>query len=109
MRQRYWLVSGVHKLDALTRILEAETFAAVLVFVRTKIATSELAERLAARGYAASALNGDMPQKQREQIIGRLKKCSLDILYPTDVAAHWLDVDRIMHVINYDIPYDTKA
>jgi len=109
IRQRYWLVSGLHKLDALTRILEVEPFDALLLFVRTKIATSELAERLQARGYAAEALNGDMPQKQREQMIERLKQGSLDILVATDVAARGLDVDRISHVVNYDIPYDTEA
>ena len=109
IRQRYWLVSGVHKLDALTRILEVEPFDALLMFVRTKIATTELAQRLEARGYAAAALNGDMPQKQREQMIERLKKGSLDILVATDVAARGLDVERISHVVNYDIPSDTEA
>ncbi len=107
--QRYWLVSNLHKLDALTRILEVEPFDAVLLFVRTKIATTELAERLAARGYAAEALNGDMPQKNREQMVARLKKGGIDILVATDVAARGLDVDRISHVINYDIPYDAEA
>ncbi|MDH3871155.1 MAG: DEAD/DEAH box helicase [Gammaproteobacteria bacterium] len=109
IRQRYWLVSGLHKLDALTRILEVEPFDALLMFVRTKIATAELAERLEARGYAAAALNGDMPQKSREQMVERLKKGSLDILVATDVAARGLDVERISHVVNYDIPYDTEA
>jgi len=109
IRQRYWLVSGLHKLDALTRILEVEPFDALLLFVRTKIATTELAVRLQARGYAAEALNGDMPQKQREQMVERLKLGSLDILVATDVAARGLDVDRISHVVNYDIPYDTEA
>jgi ATP-dependent RNA helicase DeaD len=109
IRQRYWLVSGLHKLDALTRILEVEPFDALLMFVRTKVATTELAERLEARGYAAAALNGDMPQKQREQMIERLKRGSLDILVATDVAARGLDVERISHVVNYDIPYDTEA
>ncbi len=109
IRQRYWLVSGLHKLDALTRILEVEPFDALLMFVRTKTATTELAERLEARGYAAAALNGDMPQKSREQMVERLKKGSLDILVATDVAARGLDVERISHVINYDIPYDSEA
>ncbi len=109
IRQRYWLVSGLHKLDALTRILEVEPFEAMLLFVRTKIATTELSVRLQARGYAAEALNGDMPQKQREQMVERLKQGSLDILVATDVAARGLDVDRISHVVNYDIPYDTEA
>ena len=109
INQRYWLVSQLHKLDALTRILEVEPFDAVLIFVRTKLATTELAQRLGARGYAAEALNGDMPQKNREQMIERLKSGGVDILVATDVAARGLDVDRISHVINYDIPYDTEA
>ena len=109
IRQRYWQVSGYHKLDALTRILEVEPFDAILMFVRTKTATTELAEKLEARGYAAAAMNGDMVQSQREQMIERLKKGTLDILVATDVAARGLDVDRISHVVNYDIPYDTEA
>lgn len=109
IRQRFWMVSGLHKLDALTRILEAETFDAMLVFVRTRTATVEVAEKLTARGFAASAMNGDMPQKQREQMVDKLKRGSLDILVATDVVARGLDVKRISHVINYDIPYDTEA
>ncbi len=109
IRQRYWQVSGMHKLDALTRILEVESFDGVLIFVRTKNATGELAERLEARGYAAAPMNGDMAQKEREKMVGRLKKGSLDILVATDVAARGLDVNRISHVINFDIPYDAEA
>ncbi len=109
IRQRYWQVSGLHKLDALTRILECESFDAMLVFVRTKIATVELAEKLEARGYASEALNGDIPQKQRERTVERFKAGRLDILVATDVAARGLDVERISHVINYDIPYDTES
>ena len=109
IRQRYWQVSGMHKLDALTRILEVELFDGILVFVRTKTATSELAEKLEARGFRAAAMNGDMAQAHREQQVDRLKRGSLDILVATDVAARGLDVDRISHVINYDIPYDTEA
>ncbi|MFB3091477.1 MAG: DEAD/DEAH box helicase, partial [Gammaproteobacteria bacterium] len=107
--QRYWMVSGAHKLDALTRILEAENHDAVLIFVRTRITTVELAEKLQARGYAAVALNGDLQQKQRERTLTQLKSGKLDILVATDVAARGLDVDRISHVINYDIPNDTEA
>ncbi len=109
IRQRFWLVGGLKKLDALTRILEVEPIEGVLIFVRTKTATAELADRLEARGYSAAAMNGDMPQRQREQTVDRLKSGSLDILIATDVAARGLDVDRISHVINYDIPYDTEA
>ena len=107
--QRYWTVSGFHKLDALTRILEAEEFDAVIVFVRTRVATVELAEKLAARGHNTAALNGDIVQKQREKTISDLKSGKLDIIVATDVAARGLDVQRISHVINYDIPYDTEA
>ena len=109
IRQRYWLVSGVHKLDALTRILEAEAFEAMIVFARTKLGTEELAERLQARGFAAAAINGDLIQAQREKTIARLKEGQLDILVATDVAARGLDVERISHVLNYDIPYDSEA
>ncbi len=109
IRQRYWQVSGTHKLDALTRILEVEESNAWIIFVRTKTATVELAERLEARGYACGALNGDMSQALREQTVERLKSGSLDIVIATDVAARGLDVERITHVINYDIPNDTEA
>jgi ATP-dependent RNA helicase DeaD len=109
IRQRYWPVTGTHKLDALTRILEAETFDAMLVFVRTKTSTLEVADKLEARGYRAVALNGDIAQKNRERIITQLKAGKLDILVATDIAARGLDVDRISHVINYDIPHDTEA
>ncbi len=109
IRQRFWPVSGVHKLDALTRILEAESFDAMLIFVRTKTATVELSAKLEARGYASTALNGDIPQVQRERTISRLKSGKLDILVATDVAARGLDVERISHVVNYDIPNDTEA
>jgi len=109
IRQRVWMMAGVHKLDALTRILEVEDFDAMIIFVRTRIATAELADKLAARGYSAAALNGDVPQKQREKIIDNLRKGSLDVLVATDVAARGLDVERISHVINYDIPYDVEA
>ncbi len=107
--QRYWMVSGHHKLDALTRILEAETFDAILIFVRTKISTTELSEKLEARGFSSAALNGDINQRQRELTIQRLKSGKINILVATDVAARGLDVDRISHVINYDIPYDTEG
>lgn len=109
IRQRYWFVSGLHKLDALTRILEAEPFDAMIVFARTKAATEELAGKLQARGVAAAAINGDMQQQQRERTIQQLKDGRLDVLVATDVAARGLDVERISHVLNYDIPYDTES
>jgi ATP-dependent RNA helicase DeaD len=109
IRQRYWWVSGMHKLDALTRILEVEPFDGMIVFARTKAATEELADKLQARGLAAAAINGDMQQAAREKTIQQLKDGKLDILVATDVAARGLDVERISHVLNYDIPYDTES
>ncbi len=109
IRQRYWMVSGHQKLDALTRLLEVETFDGMIVFVRTKNAAAELAEKLEARGYAASALTGDMAQNARERTVEQLKSGRLDILVATDVVARGLDVERITHVINYDVPYDTES
>ena len=109
IRQRYWVVSGMHKLDALTRILEVESFDAMLVFVRTKQSTVELAEKLQARGFAAAALNGDLQQSQRERTVAQLKAGQIDILVATDVAARGLDVERIGHVVNFDVPYDTES
>ena len=109
IRQRYWWVAGMHKLDALTRILEVETYDAMIIFARTKAGTEELAEKLQARGLAAAAINGDMQQAQRERAVGQLKEGKLDILVATDVAARGLDVERITHVLNYDIPYDTES
>ena len=109
VRQRYVLVNGREKLDSLTTILESMTFNAIIIFVRTKITTVELSEKLAARGYACTALNGDITQKLREQTIRRLKSGKLDMLIATGVAARGLDVKRISHVINYDIPSDPEA
>ena len=110
IRQVYWQVSGMHKLDALTRILEVEEdFDAAIIFVRTKTATVELADKLSARGYAAAALNGDLNQQMRERVIEQLKSGALDIVIATDVAARGIDVPRVSHVVNYDIPYDTEA
>ena len=107
--QRYIQVAGPRKMDALTRVLEVEPFEAMIVFVRTKQATEEVAERLSARGFSAAAINGDMPQAQRERTIAALRDGTVDILVATDVAARGLDVDRISHVLNYDIPHDTES
>jgi ATP-dependent RNA helicase DeaD len=107
--QRYLKVAHPQKLDALTRILEVENFDGMIVFVRTKQATEALAERLRARGFAAAAINGDVAQVQRERTIDQLRKGKLDILVATDVAARGLDVERISHVINHDIPTDTES
>ncbi|CAM05231.1 ATP-dependent RNA helicase CsdA [Saccharopolyspora erythraea NRRL 2338] len=107
--QRYIPVRGPAKLDALTRILEVETFDAMIVFVRTKQLTEELAEKLQARGFSAAAINGDIPQAARERTIGHLREGRVDILVATDVAARGLDVERISHVLNYDIPHDSES
>lgn len=107
--QRYLVVSYQQKVDALTRILEVEAFEGMIVFVRTKNETETLAEKLRARGYAAAAISGDVAQAQRERTVNQLKSGKLDILVATDVAARGLDVDRITHVVNYDIPIDTES
>ena len=107
--QRFWQVKGLHKLDALTRILEAEEIEGMIVFVRTKTATVELSEKLESRGFSCAPLNGDMTQSLREKTVEQLKSGALDIVVATDVAARGLDVKRISHVVNYDIPYDTEA
>jgi ATP-dependent RNA helicase DeaD len=108
-RQRYVQVAGRNKLDALTRVLEVEAFEAMIIFVRTKQATQELADKLKARGFSAAAINGDIIQAQRERTVNSLKSGGLDILVATDVAARGLDVDRISHVVNYDIPQDPES
>jgi ATP-dependent RNA helicase DeaD len=107
--QRYIQVAGPRKMDALTRLLEVEPFEAMIVFVRTKQATEEVAEKLRARGFSAAAINGDIPQAVRERTIANLKDGKLDILIATDVAARGLDVERISHVLNYDIPHDPES
>jgi ATP-dependent RNA helicase DeaD len=107
--QRYLTVSYPQKVDALTRILEVENFEGMIVFVRTKNETETLAEKLRARGFSAMAINGDVAQVQRERTVNQLKSGKLDILVATDVAARGLDVDRISHVVNYDIPTDTES
>ncbi|MFT5283035.1 MAG: ATP-dependent RNA helicase DeaD [Yoonia sp.] len=109
IRQRYVQVASHHKLETLTRILEVEEFEGVIVFVRTKTATLELAEKLSARGYDVEALNGDIAQSARERTVEKLKQGKIDILVATDVAARGLDVERVSHVINYDVPHDTES
>lgn len=109
IRQRYWLVRGIEKIDALTRLLESEPTDGVLIFVRTKSSTQELADQLALKGYHASALNGDMAQALRERTVEHLRQGRLDILVATDVAARGLDIERVSHVINYDIPFDSES
>ncbi|WP_239156796.1 DEAD/DEAH box helicase [Actinocatenispora thailandica] len=108
VRQRYLKVAHAQKLEALTRILEVENFDGLILFARTKQATEELAERLRARGFSAAAINGDIAQAQRERTINQLRSGKLDILVATDVAARGLDVERISHVVNYDLPTDSE-
>jgi len=109
IRQRYLSVRQEHKMEALTRVLEGEEFEGMLIFVRTKQATAEIAERLEARGFNAVPLSGDLAQSLRERTLNRLKDGKIDIVVATDVAARGLDVERITHVLNYDIPYDTES
>nr|VDG61717.1 DEAD/DEAH box helicase [Streptococcus thermophilus]VDG63938.1 DEAD/DEAH box helicase [Streptococcus thermophilus] len=107
--QRYLFTAHRNKLDAITRVLEVTEFDAMIVFVRTKQETEEIAEKLRARGFSAAAINGDIAQQQRERTVDMLRDGRLDILVATDVAARGLDVERISHVLNYDIPNDTES
>lgn len=109
IRQRYCQVAPHHKLEALTRIMEVEAFDGMIIFVRTKTATVELADKLSARGYDVEPLNGDIPQAARERTVEKLKQGQIDILVATDVVARGLDVERVSHVINFDIPYDSES
>ena len=107
--QRYLIVSYPQKVDALTRILEVEPFDKMIVFVRTKNESETLAEKLRARGLSATAINGDLAQAARERTIEQLRNDQLDILVATDVAARGLDVERVSHVVNFDIPTDVES
>ena len=109
IRQRFIKVRPHEKRNMLIRLLEIESFDAMLVFSRTKNATMEIAEGLQGRGYAAEPLNGDMPQNLREKTVDRLKRGKINVLVATDVAARGLDVDRISHVLNYDAPFDLES
>lgn len=107
--QAFWLVRDTDKNEALLRICETQDMDAMMIFVRTKQATEEVADFLRNSGYKCEALNGDVAQAQRERAVDRLKKGQIDIVVATDVAARGLDVERISHVINYDIPYDAES
>ena len=110
INQRYLVTDGYgRKLEALRRLLEVDKVDGMLVFVRTKIQTVELAEQLSALGHSCAPLNGDIPQIQRQRTVDQLKSKKIDILVATDVAARGLDVERISHVLNFDIPFDTEA
>lgn len=109
IEQRYTLVAREHKLEALTRFLELEEFEAAIIFVRTKVESTELADKLEARGYSVAALNGDIAQAQREKVITKIKRGDIDIIVATEVAARGLDVERMGYVINYDIPTDPES
>ena len=109
IEQYYWLVKGTNKLDALARFLGVENTQGVIVFVRTRESTSAIAEQLRQRGFNAAPLNGDIDQKTRIKTVEQLKSGRIDIIVATDVAARGLDVERITHVINYDIPFDRES
>ena len=109
IKQRFLLTAHRAKLDAFTRILEVTDYDAMIVFCRTKHETEDVAEKLRDAGYNAAAINGDIAQNQRERTVDQLKDGRLDILVATDVAARGLDVDRITHVVNFDIPNDTES
>ena len=109
IEQYYWLVKGTNKLDALARFLGVENTQGVIVFVRTRESTSAIAEQLRQRGFNAAPLNGDIDQKTRIKTVEQLKSGRVDIIVATDVAARGLDVERITHVINYDIPFDRES
>lgn len=109
IRQEHVVVSPKNKIEVLCRLLEVETTDGVIVFVKTKIGTVEVADRLIARGFNAAPLNGDIAQAQRQRTVDKLKEGAIDILVATDVAARGLDVDRVSHVFNFDLPHDDEA
>lgn len=109
VEQQYWVARGVDKDEAMLRLLETEDSDANIVFVRTKQDTERLSDWLSARGFNSSALHGDIPQSLRERTVDQLKKGVIDILVATDVVARGLDVPRITHVYNYDIPFDVES
>lgn len=109
IQQFFTVATKDYKLETLTRFLEVEDFTAAIIFTRTKVTSTELAERLEARGYSVAAINGDMAQNLREKVIQRLKQGSLDIIVATEVAARGLDIDRISYVISYDMPSDVDS
>lgn len=109
IRQRYLQVAQPWKLEAMTRLLETEDTDGIIAFVRTRNMTEELTTKLVARGFAAAAISGDIPQNIREKTVEDLRAGRIDILVATDVAARGLDVERISHVVNYDIPHDTSS
>ncbi|SDH90242.1 ATP-dependent RNA helicase DeaD [Vibrio xiamenensis] len=109
VEQQFWVVKGVEKDEAMARLLETEETDASIVFVRTRQDTERLADWLSARGFKAAALHGDIPQSLRERTVDHIKQGVIDILVATDVVARGLDVPRITHVFNYDIPFDVES
>ncbi len=109
VEQQFWVVKGVEKDEAMSRLLETEETDASIVFVRTRQDTERLADWLSARGFKAAALHGDIPQSLRERTVDHIKQGVIDILVATDVVARGLDVPRITHVFNYDIPFDVES
>ncbi|KUI98100.1 DEAD/DEAH box helicase [Vibrio sp. MEBiC08052] len=109
VEQQFWVVKGVEKDEAMVRLLETEETDASIVFVRTRQDTERLADWLSSRGFKATALHGDIPQSLRERTVEHIKNGVTDILVATDVVARGLDVPRITHVFNYDIPFDVES
>ncbi|QIA66004.1 DEAD/DEAH box helicase [Vibrio astriarenae] len=109
VEQQFWVVKGVEKDEAMSRLLETEETDASIVFVRTRQDTERLSDWLTARGFRSAALHGDIPQSQRERTVDNIKQGVIDILVATDVVARGLDVPRITHVFNYDIPFDVES
>ena len=107
--QKYLVVKGFRKIDALDRLLEVEETDGVIIFVKTKTSTIEVADNLKGMGYKVAAINGDMQQSQREYIIDQFRTGKSDILVATDVVARGIDLERISHVVNYDLPNDTDT
>src|SRR5579884_1542681 len=109
VRQVYYEVPGPAKLEALTRILDLEEPESAIVFVRTRGAADEVAERLNGNGYLAQAIHGEINQSQRERVLGRFRAGHTQLLVATDVAARGLDIPDVSHIINYDLPLDAES
>jgi ATP-dependent RNA helicase DeaD len=109
IQQSFVETAAKEKIEVLIRILASEPTDGVIVFVRTRSNTVEIAEKLSDAGYSASSLNGDMPQSLRERTVQNFRSAKLAVLVATDVAARGLDVNRVSHVINYDFPNDFES
>jgi len=108
IEQRYYLVNSHEKAAALTRLFEVEEISSALIFVRTRVETTNLAGELSARGFPAEALSGDLTQEARERTLDRFRQNKVQVVVATDVAARGLDIDNISHVFNYQLPDDPE-